>query len=110
MGTGICVGSREGESIGSSDVSRMDAPEKPMEKNRRARVRRMVLMLAFFIGLYVLSMGPVIRYTQYKNQAGRYKLPGAVLVLYYPLFAATDVAPVLGNWLEEYVKLWLPAE
>jgi len=67
-------------------------------------------MLAFYIGLYVLSMGPVIRYTQYKNRAGRYKLPGAILVLYYPLFAPTDAFPVLGNWLDEYVQRWAPAE
>jgi hypothetical protein len=80
------------------------------KQRKESRVGRTILVLAFCVGLYVLSMGPVIRLTQYKDRAGRYKLPGAVLVLYYPLFAATDVAPVLGNWLDEYVKLWVPAE
>ena len=74
------------------------------------RAGRVALVVAFCVGIYVLSVGPVVRLTQYKNPAGRYKLPGAVLVLYYPLFAATDVAPSLGNWLDEYVKLWVPAE
>ena len=80
------------------------------KERKEWRVGRITLVLAFCVGIYVLSIGPVIRLTQYKNQAGRYKLPGVVMVLYYPLFAATDVFPPVGNWIDEYVKLWVPAE
>ena len=65
------------------------------------------MVLAFCVGIYVLSIGPVVRLTQYKNQAGRYKLPGVVLVLYYPLLASP---PPFSNWLDEYILRWVPTE
>jgi hypothetical protein len=75
-------------------------------ERRKLFLRRCSGILALVI-FYVSSAGPIIRMTQYKAPNGRYKLPGWVLIVYYPLFASP---PGIGNFLEEYIKIWLPEE
>ncbi len=70
-------------------------------------IKPFVQPFGWMLGLllvYVLSLGPVIRYTEVKSATGRRTVPSWVGVCYYPLLNS-DV-PFISNLLDRYVQFW----
>ena len=61
----------------------------------------MLLFVAFFFGLYVLSPGPVVRI--YKNRTAP---PAALIAFYAPLEYANKHCDPVRKFYDWYFKLW----
>lgn len=75
-----------------------------VNKRKKGRFLRRVIVVFTCAAVYVLSLGPAIRLTEYKDANGRNHLPAFIEIMYFPLFASP---PPFSNWLDEYVKFWI---
>jgi hypothetical protein len=71
---------------------------------RESKKLRIAVSCIIIVVIYVLSLGPVIRVTEYKAPAGKFQVPTWVSVIYSPLFALPE--PFSG-WLDAYILLYL---
>jgi hypothetical protein len=81
----------------------MNSAAKNLEKQRSKWKWLMCGLCALII--YVLSIGPVIRFTQTKSNSGWRGLPKWVHVAYYPLFELPG--GFFTDALDDYTKFWL---
>ena len=72
---------------------------------RRSNVTPLLLWLLGLVLLYVLSVGPVIKYTAARGPGGLSRLPRWVRIAYYPVL--NSGVPIVNDVLDRYVQLWL---
>jgi hypothetical protein len=71
----------------------------------RKKIFRFVLWSFGVTVFYVLSIGPVIRFTEYSTDGRTYRLPTMVELIYYPLLNVPNNP--LNSFLDAYVQIWL---
>lgn len=84
----------------SSDVAAPESDQPNSTESRSGGSGRTLVVIIFFLGLYVLSPGPLSRI--YKNR----RPPPVLLAFYAPLEYAHNHCAPIRQFYEWYFKLW----
>lgn len=82
--------------------------EKDIDLANLKALGQPILWLLALVLVYVLSVGPVIRYTETVSPTGRRTVPHWVNICYYPLLNSN--ANVMNNLLDRYIQFWTGEE
>jgi hypothetical protein len=75
-----------------------------MRERKRKLFKRTSIGLAI-LAIYILSIGPIVRITEFKTQHGETAIPNWVQAIYYPLF--NFPAGPATNLLDAYLQIWI---